>query len=39
MKPYEDAYPDVFATVEEYELSEEVKAEIAMQRLDDVDKV
>lgn len=37
MKPYEDAYPDVFLTVEEYELSEEVQAEIAMQRLDDVD--
>ena len=37
MKPYEDAYPEVFLTVEEYELSEEAKAEIAMQRLDDVD--
>lgn len=37
MKPYEDAYPEVFATFEEYELSDEVKAEIAMQRLDDVD--
>ena len=35
MKPYEDAYPDVFATVEEYELSDEVQAEIAMQRLED----
>lgn len=37
MKPYEDAYPEVFLTVEEYELSDEVQVEIAMQRLDDVD--
>lgn len=35
MKPYEEAYPDVFATIEEYELSDEVQAEIAMQRLED----
>lgn len=35
MKPYEDAYPDVFATIEEYELSEEAQAEIAMQRVED----
>lgn len=35
MKLYEDAYPEVFSTFEEYELSDEVKAEIAMQRLED----
>lgn len=37
MKPFEDSYPDVFATFEEYEISDEVKAEIAMQRVEDVD--
>lgn len=37
MKPLEDSYPEVFATFEEYELSDEVKAEIAMRRVEDVD--
>lgn len=37
MKPYEDAYPEIFATFDDYEAPEDVAADVAMQRLEDVD--
>ena len=37
MREYEDAYPEIFATFDDCEAPEEVAAEIAMQRVEDVD--
>jgi len=37
MREYEDAYPEIFATFDDYEPSEDVQVDVAIQRLDDVD--
>ena len=39
MKPYEDAYPEIFATFDDYEAEapDDVAADVAMQRCEDVD--
>jgi len=37
MREYEDAYPEIFATFDDYEAPEGLAADVAMQRCEDVD--